>query len=169
MNNLTIFENSTFGQIRTTTINDEPWFVGKDVAIALGYTNPRKVIREHVDNEDKKMGCQNDTPSESMGERNVPPSIKDSLGRLQVPVWINESGLYSLIFSSKLPQAKQFKRWVTSEVLPTLRKTGQFSTKPRSMEEYMEIAKMVVKCPNKRLPILIEVLEKAGFEFNKKE
>lgn len=108
-----VFNNPEFGKVRVVVISNEPWFVGKDVALALGYENPRKALRDHVDNEDKKMG-----------ERNVTPSIKDSLGREQYPVLINESGVYSLIFGSKLPTAKKFKHWVTSEVLPDIRKHG---------------------------------------------
>ena len=125
MKDIQIFENPEFGEVRTVVIGDEPWFVGKDVATALGYENPQKALRDHVDNEDKKMG-----------ERNVTPSIKDSLGREQYPVFINESGLYSLVLSSKLPTAKKFKRWVTSEVLPAIRKTGGYSV-PQSPEEQM--------------------------------
>lgn len=114
-NNLKVFENEEFGTVRALTLDGEPWFVGKDVAAVLGYENPTKAIRDHVDEDDKKMGVQN-----------VTPSIKDSLGRDQYPSLINESGLYSLILSSKLPAAKAFKRWVTSEVLPTIRKTGSY-------------------------------------------
>ena len=101
-----MFNHPQFGELRTVEISGKPWFVGKDVATALGYTNPTKAIRDHIDDDDKKMGVQN-----------VTPSITDSFGRTQHPVWINESGLYSLILSSKLPSAKEFKHWVTSEVL----------------------------------------------------
>jgi prophage antirepressor-like protein len=112
-NELIIFENKAFGKVRTILINGEPWFVGKDVATALGYTNHNQALRNRVDDEDKKMGA-----------RNATLSIKDSLGRNQYPSFINESGLYSLVMWSKLPTAKKFKRWVTSEVLPAIRKTG---------------------------------------------
>lgn len=115
MNELKIFQNEEFGEVRSLVINDEPWFVGKDVAKALGYENPSKAIRDHVEEEDKKVGVQN-----------VTPYISDNLGRKQYPTFINESGVYSLIFGSKLPSAKKFKHWVTSEVLPTLRKTGKY-------------------------------------------
>lgn len=111
INDLKIFEKEEFGQVRCLEIDNEPWFVGKDVASILGYTNPRKAIIDHVDEEDKTDGV----------------TIRDSIGREQTPVCINESGLYSLILSSKLSSAKQFKRWVTSEVLPELRKTGSYS------------------------------------------
>ena len=112
MNELKIFKNEEFGQIRVIPINDEPWFVGKDVAVVLGYVNPRKAISDHIDEEDRMDGV----------------TIRDSIGREQSPVLINESGLYSLILSSKLPNAKRFKRWVTSEVLPSIRKHGVYIT-----------------------------------------
>ena len=109
MNELQVFNNDEFGSIRTVTIENEPWFVGKDVAEVLGYTNPSKALSDHVDTEDK---LNNETLL-SLGQRG---------GWL-----INESGLYSLILSSKLPSAKKFKRWVTSEVLPAIRKTGSYN------------------------------------------
>ena len=115
MNNLQIFKNEEFGEIRTVTIDNEPWFVGKDVATALGYKNTKDALATHVEECDKIMGSQNTTPS-----------VKDSMGREQFPTWINESGLYALIFGSKLESAKRFKHWVTSEVLPSIRKTGQY-------------------------------------------
>lgn len=113
MKGLRIFENETFGQVRCLEIEGRPYFVGKDVAEILGYANPRKAIIDHVDEEDKTNGV----------------TIRDSMGRGQNPVCINESGLYSLVLSSKLPSAKQFKRWVTSEILPALRKTGTYTTR----------------------------------------
>jgi len=103
------FKNPLFGEVRVVDgANSEPWFVGKDVATILGYANPRKAIIDHIEDEDKMDGV----------------TIRDSIGRVQKPILINESGLYSLILSSKLPQAKEFKRWVTSEVLPSIRKHG---------------------------------------------
>lgn len=108
MNDLKIYENKEFGEIRTVVKDGEPWFVGKDVAEILGYSNPRKAVIDHVDEEDKMDGV----------------TIRDSIGRKQIPVLINESGLYSLILSSKQPNAKKFKKWVTSEVLPSIRKNG---------------------------------------------
>ena len=107
---LTIFQSNEFGPIRATSINGEPWMVGKDVADVLGYTNPQKAIRDHVDSEDK-----------GVNEMNTP-------GGMQSTVIINESGVYSLIFGSKLPRAKEFKHWVTSEVLPAIRKHGAYAT-----------------------------------------
>lgn len=116
MKELMIFENAEFGQIRTVTINNEPWFVGKDVTDILGYTNSSKALADHVDEEDKL----NNESLSSLGQRG---------GWL-----INESGLYSLILLSKMPNAKKFKHWVTSEVLPSLRKTGSYEMKNYSPE-----------------------------------
>lgn len=109
-NELKIFENKAFGKVRVIERNNEPWFVGKDVAGILGYSDLNKAISMHVDEEDKKL---NDKTSSSFGQRGA--------------TLINESRLYSLILSSKLPATKQFKRWVTSEILPTIRKTGSYS------------------------------------------
>ena len=120
MNELQVFDNQEFGQVRTLTFNDEPWFVGKDVAEALGYKRPTKAIQERVDAVDKDE---------------VP--IQDSIGRMQKTPIINESGLYALIFGSKLESAQKFKRWVTSEVLPALRKTGQYRMEELSGSELM--------------------------------
>lgn len=114
-NELTIFNNDEFGKVRTVIINHEPWFVGKDVASALGYANTKDAIIRHVDEDDKKRGVV----------------FRDPLGVEQTPVLINESGVYALIFASKLPKAKTFKRWVTADVLPTLRKKGYYSIKPK--------------------------------------
>ncbi len=133
MNELQIFKSNEFGEIRSVTINDEPWFVGKDVAVALGYKNTKDALATHVDDCDKIMGSQNATLS-----------IKDSMGREQYPTWINESGLYALIFGSKLESAKRFKHWVTSEVLPTIRKTGGYQ-KPMSALELMELQMQAIK------------------------
>ena len=116
MNEITVFNNDEFGSIRTVTIESEPWFVGKDVAEVLGYQNGSRDINRHVDDEDKLC-----TKIEYAGQKR------------EVTI-INESGLYSLILSSKLPNAKKFKRWVTSEVLPSIRKTGSYG-KPMSQLE----------------------------------
>ncbi len=104
-----IFENEEFGKIRTVIKDGEPWFVGKDIAQILGYSDVNKAIAMHIDNEDKKL---NDKTSSSFGQRGA--------------TLINESGLYSLVLSSKMPKAKEFRRWVTSNVLPTIRKTGGY-------------------------------------------
>lgn len=110
MAGLQIFKNSEFGEVRTIQIDGEPWFVGKDVAEILGYAKPLNALSTHIDEDDSlKWG------------------LTDSLGRKQQTIIINESGLYSLILGSKLPKAKEFKRWVTREVIPTLRKTGSYS------------------------------------------
>lgn len=135
MNEIQIFNSPEFGQVRSLVINGEPWLVGKDVTKALGYDNPSKAIRDHVEEEDKRVGVQN-----------VTPYIIDSLGRKQHPTFINESGLYALVFGSKLPSAKKFKRWVTSEVLPALRKTGQYQVKELSGSELM--AKALIEAQN---------------------
>jgi len=111
MNDMTkVFTNEKFGSVRTVEIKGEPWFVGKDIADALGYERATKAIHDHVDPEDKDA---------------VP--IRDSIGRQQKTPVINESGLYSLVLSSKLPTAKEFKHWVTSEVLPTIHKSGSYT------------------------------------------
>lgn len=120
-NKLAVFSNPDFGEVRTLEINGEPWFVGKDVAQALGYSNTAKAIREHVDEEDKQLFKVNE-----MG----------TLDTSNYGVYIiNESGLYSLILSSKMEKAKEFKRWVTSEVLPSIRKTGAY-TVGKSAEQW---------------------------------
>ena len=118
MNNLKIFNSEEFGNIRTVTIDNEIWFVGKDVAEILSYTNTRDALAKRVDEEDKRDGV----------------AICDPIGREQKPVLINESGLYSLILSSKMPNARKFKRWVTSEVLPAIRKTGHYEMENYSPE-----------------------------------
>ena len=124
MNELKIFKNSEFGEIRTVEIGGEPWFVGKDVAEVLGYSKARNAISTHIDDEDKK-----DAP------------IQGDLGGVQNMTIINESGLYSLILSSKLPTAKAFKRWVTSEVLPSIRRTGAYGVQvPRTLKEALQLA-----------------------------
>ncbi len=110
MNELQIFENAMFGKIRTVVIDKEPWFIGKDVATALGYAKPENAIANHVDEEDKTS-----TLIQGSGSNYKSKTIV-----------INESGVYSLVFSSKLPTAKAFKRWVTSEVLPAIRKHGSY-------------------------------------------
>lgn len=110
MNEIQLFTSEMFGNVRVVTINDEPWFVGKDVTDILGYQNSSKALTDHVDTEDKL----NNKSLSSLGQRG---------GWL-----INESGIYSLVFSSKLPTAKQFKHWVTSEILPSVRKHGAYMT-----------------------------------------
>lgn len=129
MEQLKIFESKEFGQVRTISIDGEPWFVGKDVAISLEYSNPQKALRDHVEEEDR-------TVNESF-------IVNGTKGIL-----INESGLYSLILSSKLPSARKFKRWVTSEVLPAIRKTGSYD-----MDEYSPEMKAILMHDKKLVKI----------------
>lgn len=128
MNEVQLF-NFESHEVRSLLLNNEPWFVGKDVAEALGYSKARNAIATHIDSEDKK-----DAP------------IQGTLGGVQEMTVINESGLYSLVLSSKLPSAKKFKRWVTSEVLPALRKTGQYQVNELSGQELM--AKALIEAQN---------------------
>lgn len=121
MNELQVFNSPEFGEIRAVEIDGEPWFVGKDMAEALGYSNPRDALAKHVDDEDKAAVAIHD------GSQNRDMTI------------INESGVYSLIFSSKLESAKKFKRWVTSEVLPSIRKHGAYIA-PQAQPEGVEAA-----------------------------
>lgn len=126
MGELKIFENPAFGKVRVVEQGGEPWFIGKDVAEILGYSNTPKAIRDHVDDEDK------------LTERIV------LSGQNREVAIINESGLYSLILSSKMPKAKEFKRWVTSEVLPAIRKTGGYIAGSEKMSDAELIAKAVL-------------------------
>lgn len=126
MNDLTLFKNPEFGSVRAIDINDEPWFVGKDIAQALGYSNPRDALARHVDGEDKGV-VKRDTPG---GEQDV--------------TIINESGLYSLVLSSKLPSAKKFKRWVTGEVIPSIRKRGGYIAGQNELSPEELMAKALV-------------------------
>ena len=127
MNEVKIYNSEEFGNIRTVTIDNEPWFVGKDVADSLDYQNGSRDINRHVAPEDRTKEM-----------------VFDGNQRKET-ILINESGLYSLILSSKLPSAKKFKRWVTSEVLPTIRKTGGYVDKNRS-DLFLDIC----KCDTKR-------------------
>lgn len=120
MQELQIFQNPEFGQVRTILIENEPWFVGKDVAEALGYANSRKALSDHVDDEDKGV------------------TKCDTLGGVQEMAVINESGVYSLVFGSKLESAKRFKHWVTSEVLPSIRKNGKYEVLPQNYIQALE-------------------------------
>ena len=123
------FENH---EVRSLLLNNEPWFVGKDVADVLGYSNSRKAMADHVDDEDKEVLTSRNVTLENIPNRGI--------------TVVNESGLYSLILSSKLPSAKKFKRWVTSEVLPALRKTGQYQVKELSGSELM--ARALIEAQN---------------------
>lgn len=159
-NKIEIFRNEEFGTVRTLTIDEKPYFVGKDVAEILGYANASKALIDHVDDEDK---LNNETLS-SLGQRG---------GWL-----INESGLYSLILSSKLPNAKKFKHWVTSEVLPSIRKTGSYnspdysSLSPQlqyliSLEQKTKELETAVQTTNKRLDSMCETMQIKGVNWRK--
>lgn len=141
MNEVQIFKSEEFGEIRTVTIDNEPWLVGKDVAETLGYSNTRKAIADHVDGEDKGV-TKCDTP-----------------GGVQELTVINESGLYSLVLSSKLPSAKKFRRWVTSEVLPSIRKNGGYIAGQETLsdDELLEKAVLVAR---KRIAERDAIIEK---------
>ncbi len=164
MNEMQVFDNEEFGSIRTLEIDDGPWFVGKDVATALGYSNTSKAVSVHVDTEDKQF---------------IMLDIADSqngnlvIGKSKTLI-INESGLYCLILSSKLPTAKKFKRWVTSEVLPALRVKGSYTVaktqevlpeRPITRDDYLAAARILAGCRNERMPIVITMLDKAGLDM----
>lgn len=145
---LMVFENPEFGSIRTVEIDGEPWFVGKDVATALGYKDTVNALKSHVDDEDKA------------GWR-----IATQFGEKETTI-INESGLYALIFSSQLPGAKKFKRWVTSEVLPSIRKTGSYSVEKQALAEQQTFAELFDRmnliekkdCQSRERNILLKLL-----------
>ena len=142
MNELQIFQNKEFGEVRSLVINNEPWFVGKDVAEALGYKDVNHAILDHVDEEDKVNSKTQGQNAPELGQRGS---------------WlINESGLYSLILSSKLPNAKKFKRWVTSEVLPTLRKTGSYAKVPTDPRELLMLTIKAHEQTAQRVDVLEE-------------
>lgn len=162
MNELQVFSNPEFGAVRSMMIEDEPWFVGRDVATAMGYAKPENALKSHVDTEDSAL---------------TPIQGGCSTGIQQTTI-INESGLYSLILSSKLPSAKRFKRWVTSEVLPALRRTGRYEMPGRdeatpaegmperttTRDDYLRAASIVATCRNERLPYVLSYLKQAGIE-----
>ena len=132
-NKMEIFKNEEFGSVRVIMLDDAPWFVGKDVASILGYTKPLNAISAHVDADDSlKQG------------------LIDSMGRSQQTIFINESGLYALIFASKLPTARQFKHWVTAEVLPCIRKYGAYMT-DSVLEQVMREPKLILQMAEQML------------------
>ncbi|MDI6169579.1 BRO family protein, partial [Clostridioides difficile] len=146
MNNLQIFKNKTFGEIRVIELNGEFWFVGKDIAEQLGYKDTSDALKRHVDDEDKGVG-EIPTPG---GNQNMKV--------------INESGLYSLILSSKLPSAKLFKRWVTNEILPSIRSTGTYNMidlQPKLPTTYKEALQHLIE--------QVEVNEKLQLESKMKD
>lgn len=136
MNNIEIFKNNEFGSLRTLMINDEPWFIGKDVADALGYKDHKKALRTNVDKEDKDVHSM------------------DTLGGIQNLIIINESGLYSLILGSKLKKAKKFKHWVTSEVLPSIRKNGNYQLPTNDPMKILELTFQVQKNHDEKINTL---------------
>lgn len=156
MENLTVW-NYNNSEVRTVTVNNEPWFVGKDVADILGYSNSSKAVSTHVDNEDKQFLMIDIADSQN---GNVP------VGQSKTAI-INESGLYSLILSSKLPTAKQFKRWVTSEVLPAIRKTGEYKvtkSQPNSETAKMRAEAMLLNAKNRTAKQMLKLWSDAGIK-----
>ena len=166
MNEITIFNDPELGKVRSILIDNDPWFVGKDVATVLEYTNIAKAIRDHVDPEDKGVN-EMDTP-----------------GGKQKMTIINESGLYALIFGSKLEKAKKIKRWVTNEVLPALRRKGSYSLRrkgsyslptapdaPRmtTTDDYIKAAQIVSTCRPSHLALTLDLLQNAGIRINSTE
>lgn len=147
-NNIKIFENPDFGKVRVVDIKGEPWFAGKDVAAVLGYTDTFGAIKKHVDDDDKQ-NCQNSSFESPRGL-----------------TFISESGLYSLILSSKLPKAKEFKRWVTSEVLPSIRKTGGYTLPAMSEIELIAAVAKAAAEQERRLQLVEGKLEAAVDEIH---
>lgn len=137
MNEIQIFQNSEFGKVRTIIIDGEPWFVGNDIAKPLGYSAPKNAVAKFVDDEDKQK------------------HHFDSAGQRREMTIINESGLYSLIFGSKLESAKKFKSWVTKDVLPSIRKTGGYSA-PKTIPEQIQLLAQGNVEVNKRIDIIEE-------------
>ena len=144
-NEVQIFENAEFGKVRTVVVKDAPYFVGKDVAEILGYKDTVNALKAHVDEEDK-TGWQITTPSRGT----------------QTATIINESGLYSLILSSKLPAAKKFKRWVTSEVLPSIRKTGSYTAKPDDAMQSKRLEVMERNARTRAANLLLKIAERTN-------
>jgi prophage antirepressor-like protein len=143
--NIQIFKNSQFGEVRVTEIDGKPYFAGKDVATILDYVDTDQAIRQHVDNEDKILMQLSDI-QDPVKTTSIPPHMQGSK-----IVMITESGVYALIFGSTLPKAKEFKRWVTSEVLPSIRKTGGYTVKPLSPIEILQHSVNMLVEQEKRL------------------
>lgn len=149
MNDLMVFNNQEFGQIRVLDQNGESLFVGKDVAEILGYKDTSDALKRHVDSEDKLTRCFTDS------------------GQSRKMIVINESGLYSLILSSKLPNSKKFKRWVTSEVLPQIRKTGGYIPIEESLSDAEIMARALMVAQN-TLKKKDEILKAKEIELSEK-
>ena len=154
-NKIQVFEKEEFGKVRTLMIDGEPWASGKDVAEALGYKNPSNAVANHVDPEDKTtyqiQVCDSDST--------YPKQVCRSNLKTDVTL-INESGLYSLILSSKLPKAKEFKRWITSEVLPALRKTGHYGS-PHTLADLVPLIESLRKIMESQRSHPVEIAEMA--------
>lgn len=155
MNDIQIFNNPEFGEIRTVIIDDEPWFVGVDIAKALGYKKPTGAVTNNVDKDDT-----------------LAEGVTDSMGRVQSTLVVNESGLYSLIFNSKLESAKKFKKWVTSEVLPTIRKTGQYGQAqlqlPQTTMELLELHYKALKEVGGKVEVIADDLNEMKGDYGKR-
>ena len=149
MNALKIYENAEFGQIRTVEINGEPWFIAKDITQSLGFGNPRQAISSHVDEEDKGV------------------TIMDTLGGPQEMTIINESGMYSLILGSRIESAKRFKHWITSEVIPSIRKTGSYNLPQTYADALRELANKAEEA--ERLALVNKKLEEQNLRRRPKE
>ena len=149
MNALKIYENAEFGQIRTVEINGEPWFIAKDITQSLGFGNPRQAISSHVDEEDKGV------------------TIMDTLGGPQEMTIINESGMYSLILGSRIESAKRFKNWITSEVIPSIRKTGSYNLPQTYADALRELANKAEEA--ERLALVNRKLEEQNLRMRPKE
>lgn len=169
MDKISVFKNSEFGEIKTFLIEDEVWIAGSDVARVLNYENPQKAIRDHVDEEDRMQVKLSDI--QEVNDSFLPPHMKGS----KITI-INESGLYSLILRSNLPKAKEFKRWITKEVLPAIRKTGSYITKEkeyeiREDERNKVLVEMVPRITNETLksilPTITESISNAATETAK--
>ena len=152
MNNLQVFENDEFGSIRTLVIDGEPWLVGKDIASALGYKDTSDALKKHVEDEDKQLVRAGEMPTLKVSNYGA--------------YLINESGLYSLILSSKLESAKKFKRWVTHEVLPTIRKTGMYANNRIISDENMTKIMCAYSRANRyQMHYMISIMEQNGYVF----
>ena len=157
MEELQIFNNEEFGSVSCLVIDNEPWLVGKDVASALGFKNTKDALKNHVDSDDKRLIQRSDLATI---ENHLPKDVFPINFVQAIPnrglTFINESGVYSLIFGSKLPNAKKFKHWVTSEVLPTLRKTGSYAKVPTDPRELLMLTIKAHEQTAQRVDVLEE-------------
>lgn len=151
MNELMTFKNEQFGEIRSLEIDNEPWFVGKDIATALGYVNTKDAIIKHVEEEDRNILRSQNATLENVPNRGL--------------TIVNESGVYALIFGSKLPEAKKFKRWVTKEILPQIRKTGAYAA-DETENSNLKAARILANCPESQLANVAILLKRAGVNLS---